>query len=90
MPLNHSSKSLAIHNWLLHSASKASDRQGSSQGCNRDTKVLNSTGSTQQQPAVKDFPGLNRDPSEDVISRTFSMACQEPREFYGTALFNRI
>lgn len=81
-PLNQLT-TLAIQNWLLHSASKASDREGSSQGCNRDTndtKVLNLAGSTQQQPTAKDFPGLNRDPSEDVISRTFSMARQEPCE----------
>lgn len=75
--LNHPSSNLAIHNWLLHSAYKASDRQGSPQGCNRDTKALNSAGSTQQQPTGQGFPGLDGDPSEDVTSRTFSLARQE-------------
>lgn len=75
--LNHPSSSLAIHNWLLHSTYKASDRQESPQGCNRDNKALNLTGSTQQHPTGQGFPGLDGDPSENVISRTFSMARQE-------------
>lgn len=76
---NHPSSSLAIQNWLLHSAFKASD-QGSPQGCNRDLKALNSAGSTQEQPTCRGFPGLDGDPSEEVMSRTISMARQEPCE----------
>lgn len=73
------SSSLAIHDWLLHSACKASD-QGSPQDFNHDTKALNSAGSTQQQPTCRGFPGLDGDLSEEVIPGTFSMARQEPCE----------
>lgn len=76
---DHASSNLAIHNWLLHSAFKASD-QGSPRGCNRDTKALNSTGTTQEQPTCRGFPGLDGDPSGEVMSRTFSMARKEPCE----------
>ena len=79
-PPNRPSPRLAIQNWLLHSASKASDRQGSPQGCNRAARVLNSGGSKRQKPTGKDFPGQNGDRSEDVKSRTFSKARQEPCE----------